>query len=84
MFIKNYACLLGAEKLTISKAGAVKVQFVKETRLNPEYIGNCAGNRKIIYRFNSEYEISLSIDSSNILQSVLDFFGELYTLTSNK
>ena len=84
MVIKNYACLLGAEKLTISKAGAVKVQFVKETRLNPEYIGKCAGNRKIIYRFNSEYEISLSIDSSNILQSVLDFFGELYTLTSNK
>lgn len=81
MVIKNYASLLGAEKLTLSKAGAVKVQFVKETKLNIEFIEKCAKSKKIIYRFISEYEIALSVAGANVLETILDFFSELYILT---
>ena len=81
MVIKNYASMLGAEKLTLSKAGAVKVQFVKETKLNIEFIEKCAKSKNIIYRFISEYEIALSISGASILENILDFFSELYILT---
>ena len=54
MVIKNYAGMLGAEKMTLSKTGAVKVQFVKETKLNPALIVKCAQDKNMMYRFISE------------------------------
>lgn len=81
MVIKNYAGMLGAEKMTLSKAGAVKVQFVKETKLNPALIVKCAQDKNMMYRFISEYELSLSANSSEPLSVILEFFGQLYRIS---
>lgn len=84
MVIKNYVSMLGSEKLTLSKSGALKVKFVKETKLNIEFIEKCAKSKNIMYRFISEYEIALSISTGNVLEKVLEFFGDLYLLTKGE
>lgn len=81
MLIKNFASMLGAEKLMLSKSGAAKVTFAKETKLNPALIVKCSQERKILYRFISEYELSLAVDASEPLKVTADFFQELYTLS---
>lgn len=81
MLIKNFASMLGAEKLMLSKSGAAKVTFAKETNLNPALIVKCSQERKILYRFISEYELSLAVDASEPLKVTADFFQELYTLS---
>ncbi len=81
MVIKNYAGMLGAEKMMLSKSGAVKVQFVRETKLNPALIVKSAQDKNILYRFISEYELSLSVNALEPLGVILDFFGQLYRLS---
>ncbi len=81
MLIKNFASMLGAEKLMLSKSGASKITFAKETKLNPALIVKCSQDRKILYRFISEYELSLAVDASEPLKVTADFFQDLYTLS---
>ncbi len=81
MLIKNFASMLGAEKLMLSKSGASKVTFAKETKLNPALIVKCSQDRKILYRFISEYELSLVADTQEPLKLTADFFQDLYTLS---
>ncbi len=81
MLIKNFASMLGAEKLMLSKSGASKITFAKETKLNPALIVRCSQDRKILYRFVSEYELSLAVDASEPLKVTADFFQDLYTLS---
>lgn len=81
MLIKNFASMLGAEKLMLSKSGASKITFAKETKLNPALIVKCSQDRKILYRFISEYELSLAVDASESLKVMADFFQDLYTLS---
>ncbi len=81
MLIKNFASMLGAEKLMLSKSGASKITFAKETKLNPALIVRCFQDRKILYRFVSEYELSLAVDASEPLKVTADFFQDLYTLS---
>ena len=81
MLIKNFASMLGAEKLMLSKSGAVKITFAKETKLNPALIVKCSQDRKILYRFISEYELSLAVESSEPLKVTADFFQDLYNLS---
>ncbi len=81
MLIKNFASMLGAEKLMLSKSGASKVTFAKETKLNPALIVKCSQDRKILYRFISEYELSLVADTQEPLKVTADFFQDLYTLS---
>lgn len=81
MLIKNFASMLGAEKLMLSKSGASKVIFVKETKLDLALIVQCSQKRKILYRFISEYELSLSVDDVEPLKVLVDFFQDLYNLS---
>ena len=81
MLIKNFASMLGAEKLMLSKSGAAKITFAKETKLNPALIVKCSQDRKILYRFISEYELSLAVDTDEPLKVTADFFQDLYTLS---
>ena len=81
MLIKNFASMLGAEKLMLSKSGAAKVTFAKETKLNPALIVKCSQDRKILYRFISEYELSLAVDAGEPLKVTAEFFQDLYTLS---
>ena len=81
MLIKNFASMLGAEKLMLSKSGASKITFAKETKLNPALIVKCSQDRKILYRFISEYELSLAVDTDEPLKVTADFFQDLYTLS---
>lgn len=81
MLIKNFASMLGAEKLMLSKSGASKITFAKETKLNPALIVKCCQDRKILYRFISEYELSLAVDGNEPLKVTADFFQDLYTLS---
>lgn len=81
MLIKNFASMLGAEKLMLSKSGAAKITFAKETKLNPALIVKCSQDRKILYRFISEYELSLAVDACEPLKVTADFFQDLYTLS---
>lgn len=81
MLIKNFASMLGAEKLMLSKSGASKITFANETKLNPALIVRCSQDRKILYRFVSEYELSLAVDASEPLKVTADFFQDLYTLS---
>lgn len=83
MLIKNFTSMLGAEKLMLSKSGAVKVTFAKETKLNPALIVKCSQERKILYRFISEYELSLAVNGNEPLKVTADFFQDLYTLSRN-
>lgn len=73
MLIKNLASKLGVLKVVISSSGA-KIQFSTDTKLNPLVISKVAVSEKIIYRFLSEYEISIVINNKNLLQSLLQFF----------
>ena len=81
MLIKNFASMLGAEKLMLSKSGAAKITFAKKTKLNPALIVKCSQDRKIFYRFISEYELSLAVDTDEPLKVTADFFQDLYTLS---
>ena len=81
MLIKNFASMLGAEKLMLSKSGAAKITFAKKTKLNPALIVKCSQDRKILYRFISEYELSLAVDTDEPLKVTADFFQDLYTLS---
>ena len=81
MLIKNFASMLGAEKLMLSKSGASKITFAKETKLNPALIVKCSQDRKILYRFISEYELSLAAGGNEPLKITADFFQDLYTLS---
>ncbi len=81
MLIKNFASMLGAEKLMLSKSGAAKITFAKETKLNPALIVKCSQDRKILYRFISEYELSLAVDTDEPLKVTADFFQDLYILS---
>ena len=65
----------------LSKSGAVKITFAKETKLNPALIVKCSQDRKILYRFISEYELSLAVAGSEPLKVTADFFQDLYNLS---
>ena len=85
MLIKNLAGKLGALKLIIGKTGNTKIQFAVNTRLDPMLIHKCSQERNILYRFISEYELSISVDSPNPLDAVAGFFENMTNLlTSNE
>lgn len=76
MLIKNLASRLGILKVIIASSGA-KIKFSENTKLNPLSISNSAKKQNIIYRFLSEYELSVVINGTNILNSLLDFFEDI-------
>ncbi len=76
MLIKNLASRLGILKVIIASSGA-KIQFSENTKLNPLTVSNTAKKQKIIFRFLSEYELSVVINGTNILNSLLDFFEDI-------
>lgn len=81
MLIKNFASMLGAEKLTLSKSGNTKITFINGTNLNPALVVKCCQDRKILYRFISEYELALSVDAKEYLKVMAYFFENLYNLS---
>lgn len=76
MLIKNTAGKLGAAKIALFQTGA-KIEFAKEAKIDPASIIAAADPIVIKYRFSSEYELSLSVLSSNILDTLADFLIKL-------
>ena len=83
MLIKNLSGRLGASKVLISQGGG-KIQFLPETALSPEIISKaaCAKSGKIIYRFSSEYELSLAVDDKKPPMVLAEFFESMYNMST--
>ncbi len=73
MLVKNLGSKLGAEKVNITKSGC-KIHFSKETKLSFELISLSANKSNAIYKFISEYELSVVIPANNTLKGVSEFF----------
>ncbi len=81
MLIKNLAGRLGALKVAISRSGA-KIEFAPETRLDPLTVGKAVIQGKTVYRFSSEYELSMAVDDPNPPRMLAEFFVRLCGLTA--
>ena len=61
-----------------------EVKKMAKNEKNKSFSGsNIAKERKILYRFISEYELSLAVNGNEPLKVTADFFQDLYTLSRN-